>query len=206
LSGVRTTALVSSSTLALGSVTGVLLARGLGPTARGELVAASVGPQVIAVVMTLGIDEALVYLLARARSEHDVSQIYGSALVVSGAVGLLATGLAELLQWLYFAPAAAGVSAVTLYAFASFPMVNIWSQVMLAAMRARQQFGLWNGCRLSIPVMYLALVGGLAVAQKLSVSTALLALYTANLVLLVYLAIRLDMAPACCGSASRITL
>jgi O-antigen/teichoic acid export membrane protein len=108
LSGVRTTALVSSSTLALGSVTGVLLARGLGPTARGELVAASVGPQVIAVVMTLGIDEALVYLLARARSEHDVSQIYGSALVVSGAVGLLATGLAELLQWLYFAPAAAG--------------------------------------------------------------------------------------------------
>jgi O-antigen/teichoic acid export membrane protein len=43
--------------------------------------------------------------------------------------------------------------------------------------------------------MYLALVGGLAVAQKLSVSTALLALYTANLVLLVYLAIRLRKEP-----------
>jgi O-antigen/teichoic acid export membrane protein len=192
-SGVQTTAVVSSGTLALGSATGVLLARGLGPTARGELVVASVGPQVIAVLMTLGIDEALVYLLARAKGEYEVGQIYGSALVVAGAVGLLATGVSELLQWLYFAPAARGVAAVTLYAFATFPFVNVCSQVMLGAMRARQQFALWNGCRLSIPAMYLALVTGLAVAHSLSVSSAVLALYTSNLVLFVYLAIRLTI-------------
>jgi O-antigen/teichoic acid export membrane protein len=156
------------------------------------LVAASVGPQVIAVLMTLGIDEALVYLLARAKAEH-VGQIFGSALAVAGIFGLLAAGLSELLQWFYFAPAAPGVSAITLYAFATFPFVNICTQVMLGAMRARQQFALWNGCRLSIPVMYLGLMSGLAVAHRLSVSSAMLALYTANLALFVYLALRLRM-------------
>jgi O-antigen/teichoic acid export membrane protein len=191
LSGVQTTAFVSGGTLALGSATGILLARGLGPTARGELVAASVGPQVVAALMTLGIDEALVYLLARAKGEREVGQIYGSALVVAGAVGLLATGVSELLQWLYFAPAAQGVAAVTLYAFATFPFVNVTSQLMLGAMRARNQFALWNGCRLSVPAMYLAFMAGLAVSHRLSVSSAVLALYTSNLLLFVYLAIRL---------------
>jgi O-antigen/teichoic acid export membrane protein len=156
ISGVRTTALVGSGTLALGSLTGILLARELGPTARGELVAASVGPQVIAVLMTFKIEGALFDLPARAKAEH-VGQIFGSALLAVGIVGLLAAGLYELLQWFYFAPAVPGVSAITLYAFATFPFVNICTQVMLGAVRARQQSALWNRCRVSIPVMYFGL-------------------------------------------------
>ena len=137
-----------------------------------------------------GIDEALVYLLARAKTE-EAGQILGSALAVAGVAGVLAAGLSELLQWLYFAPAAPGVAAITLYAFGTFPLVNIGTQVMLGAQRARQQFALWNACRLSVPVLYLGTIVALAVAHRLSVGSAMLALYTANLVLFAYLTLRL---------------
>jgi O-antigen/teichoic acid export membrane protein len=140
--------------------------------------------------MTLGIDEALVYLLARSKTE-ETGRILGSALAVAAAVGLLAVGLSELLQWLYFAPAAPGVSTITIYAFGTFPLLNIGTQVMLGAQRARQQFALWNGCRLSIPVMYMGMIIALTVAHRLSVSSAMLALYAANLVLFAYLILRL---------------
>ena len=67
-----------------------------------------------------------------------------------------------------------------LYAFGTFPLVNIGTQVMLGAQRARQQFALWNACRLSVPVLYLGTIVALAVAHRLSVGSAMLALYTAT--------------------------
>src|SRR5690349_3654476 len=77
LGNVQSTAAVSAASVALGAVTGVLIARWLGPAARGELVIASVGPQFIGTLMILGTDEAVVYFLARATSTVEAGRVVG---------------------------------------------------------------------------------------------------------------------------------
>jgi O-antigen/teichoic acid export membrane protein len=188
---VTTTAAVNSGNQLIGAATGVLVARGLGPTARGELVIASVGPQVIATLMICGIDEALVYLLARAQGRAERGRVLGSALAMAAILGLLATAVAALLQWVYFTPRLHAIGLAPAFIYASLPFLYITTQVMLAAMRARQRYSLWNRCRASIPIVYLASVLALFVTHRLSASAVIMALYAANFALFVYLAARL---------------
>jgi O-antigen/teichoic acid export membrane protein len=189
---VQTTASVSIATVALGAVTGVVVARGLGPTARGELVIASVGPQLIGTLMILGIDEAVVFLLARAKSTAEAGRIIGSSIAVAASLGVVGTGVAELLQWLYFAPASHNVAAIVIYGYGTLPLVYMCTQVALGMMRARQQYDLWNVCRGVIPVIYLLSVSLLTFTHRLSTSSVLAALYAANLLLFLYLTVRIS--------------
>jgi O-antigen/teichoic acid export membrane protein len=191
--GVTSIAAVNSGNVLLGAVTGVLVARGLGPAARGELVIASVGPQVIAALMICGIDEAVVYLLARAEGPAETGKVMGSALAMAASLGLLATGVAGLLQWLYFTPLLHLVGLAPAYTYATIPFLYVITQVMLATMRARQQYALWNVCRASLPTFYLLSVLGLAVIHRLSAGSVLMGLYAANLFLAMYLAGRLAL-------------
>jgi O-antigen/teichoic acid export membrane protein len=190
-SGVHGTAGVSAGAIALGAVTGVLVARRLGPTAVGELVIASIGPVMIGALMICGVDEALLYALARARQVSEAGEVIGSALGVAVALGLLATIVATLLQGFFFVPLATAIGDVPMYVFASLPIMYISTQVMLAIMRAREQYTLWNVCRLSVPAAYLALVLALAATRRLSAGSALMAQYAANVFLCTYLAARL---------------
>jgi O-antigen/teichoic acid export membrane protein len=155
------------------------------------LVIASIGPQVVATLTIFGIDEALVYLLARAEGRTETGRVLGSALAMAASLGLLATAVAGLLQWLYFAPLLHTIGHVPAFIYATLPFLYITMQVMLAAMRARQQYSLWNGCRASIPIIYLVLVLGLVATHHLSASAVLMVLYAANFALFVYLAVRL---------------
>ena len=103
-SGVTGTAAVDTGNIVLGAAAGVLVARVLGPTARGELVIAELGPSSWQNIMDLGIDESVVYLLARAKGPADAGSVMGSALAMAGTLGLVAAAIAGLLQWLYFIP------------------------------------------------------------------------------------------------------
>jgi O-antigen/teichoic acid export membrane protein len=109
------------------------------------------------------------------------------------ALGLVASGIAGIFQWLYFTPLLHIIGRVPAFIYATLPFVYITTQVMLAAMRARQRYSLWNGCRASIPVIYLMAVVGLAVTHRLSANTVLLVLYAANCALFVYLVARLSL-------------
>jgi O-antigen/teichoic acid export membrane protein len=189
--GVTGTAAVNISNLVFGAATGVLVARILGPTAQGELVIASVGPQVVQALMIVGIDEAVVYRLARAPGPVEEGRVMGSALAAAASLGVFAVAVAGLFQWLYFTPLLHLVGMVPSYTFATLPFLYITTQVMLGTMRARQQYALWNLCRASIPLIYLVLVLVLELAHRLSASAVLMALYAANLLLAIYLAGRL---------------
>lgn len=188
----RTTAAVSAATVVLGAITGVLIARGLGPTARGELVVASIGPQFIGTLMILGTDEAVVYFLARATTVAEASRVVGSAIAVAASLGVVATAVAELLQWLYFAPASQHVAGIAIYGYGTLPLVYMCTQIALGMMRARQQYILWNLCRGSIPVLYVLSVTLLTLTHQLSVTSVLVALYAANLLLFLYLVVRVN--------------
>src|SRR5207253_6254022 len=66
------------------------------------------------------------------------------------------------------------------------------TQIALGMMRARQQYTQWNVCRGSIPVLYVLSVTILTLTHRLSTSSVLAALYAANLLLFLYLAVRLS--------------
>jgi len=191
LGGLHTTAAMNAGTVALGAITGVLIARELGPTARGELVIASVGPPLIASLLLLGTDEALVFILAHAKGRSEVGRVVGSAIGMSLTLGAIATVLSLLLQWLYFAPAAPHVAAIAIYGYGTVPFLYIFTQVSLGIMRARQQYTLWNLCRGWIPLCYLASVIVLIIAHRLSPTAILTVLFAANLLLFMYSVLRL---------------
>src|SRR2546427_12260714 len=73
---------------ALGLLTGVLVARLLGPRGRGELTAIQTWPSVIATASMLGLPDALVYFSAREPAQ--VGRRLGSAMLL----GLLASTIA----------------------------------------------------------------------------------------------------------------
>src|SRR5438445_9112506 len=68
----------------------------------------------------------------------------------------------------------------------------MWTQSARGIMRARQQYNLCNWCRGSIPVVYVLSVSFLTFTHRLSPSSVLLALYAANLLLFIYLVVRLN--------------
>lgn len=193
LKGVQTTAGVTIATLVLGALTGVIVARGLGPAARGELVIASAGPLLIGSLLILGLDEALVYRLAQSGTAASRSRVIGSALATALALGLAATGIAEAFQWYYFRPLAKLVDDRSLLVYGTLPLLFVYTQVMMAMMRARAQYRLWNTSRAAVPVIYLGLVLGLTVVHGLAPASVLMAHYVANVGLAVYLIGRLRL-------------
>src|ERR1035437_1736844 len=164
--GITGTAAVNAGNIVLGAAAGVLVARVLGPAARGELVIASVGPLVVANIMDLGVDESVVYLLARAKGPAEAGSVMGSLVAMGATLGLIAAVVAGLLQWLYFAPRLHLVGQLPAYVFATLPIAYIPTQVMFGTMRARQQYALWNVCRAFVPSAYLLMVVALTVLHR----------------------------------------
>lgn len=83
---------VTGGTLLLNLLTGVLLARTLGPSGRGELTAVLLWPSLLAVLGGLGVSDALTFYAAR---RWNVDELVGGALVLAAAqsVVLFAIGL-----------------------------------------------------------------------------------------------------------------
>jgi O-antigen/teichoic acid export membrane protein len=77
---------VTGATLLLNLLTGVLLARKLGPAGRGELTAVLLWPTLLATVGGLGVSDALTFHAAR---RSDVGELAGNALVLAAAQSLV---------------------------------------------------------------------------------------------------------------------
>lgn len=155
---------------ALNVISGVALARALGPTDRGGLAAAMLWPMVLSAVGTLGIAEAVVFFTSRAGHRD---QSLSTAFVVAGpqvavivAVGYLA--LPTLLG---------GVSPellATSRAFLMFVPLNLLSLYAVSYLQGRRLFGWFNFARLSfhlaytVAVVLLTIMGGLSVPSAIS--------------------------------------
>jgi O-antigen/teichoic acid export membrane protein len=80
--------LVSIAIQGLNAVTGVLLARALGPSGRGELTAAFLWPWILALVVSFGVMEAATYRTAKAPEAAGV--VLGTSLVIAAGQSLIA--------------------------------------------------------------------------------------------------------------------
>ena len=164
---VLTTSGANVAMAALGGLGGLVLARGLGPTDRGDLVVVVLWPTVLVVVGSLGVTAATTFFVAKdAENKAAITATatwcaaaIGSAIALVGAVAL--------------APLIARNNEVHLALALSFLLapILIVGPVLQAALRA-VDFKLWNAARLVQPVVYLVLVVALFAAGRLTVLTA----------------------------------
>lgn len=168
------TGAVNAANILLGAMTGILVARVLGPDGRGQLVIGSVGPLVIGSFATLGLEESTVYSLANSTTDAERRTTLWSSMTIGAAFGVLGSLVALAMQLWYFAPKLPETGHAVAYAYASLPLFFILTQIPLAAMRAIGDYVKWNICRLYVSLVYAIVLVALSVTESMSLSSVLL--------------------------------
>lgn len=162
--------------------TGVIMARLLGPTGRGELSAMMLWPALLAGVFTLGLRPALTYSLAAQRGQSPC--LIMAALLLTFCTGLLAAGCGALVI-----PFGLADYPPQLVTFAQWAMLIVPVTLLLgsakAVLQARGQFSLYNRNHYVPPLISLIALGTLAASGFLNPITAAIVMLTPPLPLLV---------------------
>ena len=182
------TFLVSALVLGLGLVSGVQLARWMGPSGRGELAAAWLWPMLLMYLASMGVIQAVVYFAARADAAP--GRVLGTALACAGVQSVLAMAVGYVVLPLLLARQSAAVIADGRAYLWVIP-VSLMSQYGLGVLQARLRFAAFNWIRLLNPAGYVVAVLALAQARALTVSHALEAQLGLNVVVLVATAVAL---------------
>lgn len=164
----------------MNAVTGVVLARMLGPTLRGEFQASQLWMLFLGTIAPLGVQEAVVYYVSRRR--QDAGSIVFSAMAFTLLTSLLVTAIGLLIvPWLLGSQteqvkdlARVFLLVIPVFALAGIPM---------QALRAIGAFGWWNVLRVLPSALWLVVVVGSSITDRLSVAT-LVAGYMTMLVVL----------------------
>jgi O-antigen/teichoic acid export membrane protein len=132
--------------LVLNTLTGVVLARLLGPTGRGQLAAILLWPGLLATIGSLGLAEAVTFFTARmAGKERDV---LGSALLVAFVDSALLGALWYLASPWVLSQYGEGTIRTSRYMVCAFPLALV-SMATIGVLVGRLQMGFYNRQRLS---------------------------------------------------------
>lgn len=161
----------------LSAASGILVARLLGPTGRGEFAVAILWPTVIAALGTLGVREALTY--ERARAFYPPPVLVGTALVLAMVQSALLMGLGmTLIPWLTRAQSL-GVTKAGLM-FVLFIPTNLVAHYALGLLQGSLEITVFNALRLVVGVVYLGAVLVLWALGAVTVWNLTLGLLIAN--------------------------
>jgi O-antigen/teichoic acid export membrane protein len=164
---------------ALNALTGVLLARALGPHGRGELTAVMLWPNLLAVVGGLGVVEAITYHAARAAAPPQ--QLLGSGLALGLVQSATLAGVGALIVPRVLGPDDPGaVSAGYLY-LAYIPL-SFLALYLMAIIGGLRWYGTFQALRMLVIVLSAAGLVAAAATGVLTVRTAVAAYLAANLV------------------------
>ena len=137
---------------ALGLLTGPLLARLLGPDARGELAAIQAWPLLLVTISTLGLHEATIYFSARDPQRAARYLASASTLSLLMVPPVVVAGYA-LMPLLLHAQSAATIATARWYLLV-VPLLTLVAMPM-GAFRGRKDLVTWNVLRLGIPLGWL---------------------------------------------------
>jgi O-antigen/teichoic acid export membrane protein len=159
-------------------LTGVVLARALGPAGRGELAAVLLWPSILAAVGSLGVAEAATYETASGSSPAEA--VYGGSLTIAGvqSLALIAIGAVVI-------PIVHGHDreiARSTYLFLLFIPLNLLTLYAAGILNGLHRFAAYQALRLMV---FALMAGGLvllAVQQVLTVRAALMVYLIANAV------------------------
>ena len=159
----------SSIVLIINFSTGVVAARTLGPTGRGELTAMVVWPQLFAWAMLMGLPQALIYNIRTDRSRG--IRLVPTALLL-GFLGGCVAGMLIVPHWL--GRYDEHVARLAQWALLLAPVSTI-STILAGVLQASDRFRLFNRITLLTPLLTLVTLAGLLAAGLLSPRSAALA-------------------------------
>lgn len=162
-------------------VTGVVLARALGPDHRGELGTAILWPSIVAGLAILGLPDAVAVLTAgRALKAADALR---SALIVIAPLAGIAMLTALVIVWAV-AVSFDTTSKLAAATYVIFIPINMVTLTLIGALAGTRQFGALNAVRLSVVSVAAICLPVLAVIGRLTVFSAVVTYLAANLVAL----------------------
>lgn len=165
--------------LAINIGTGVITARFLGPQGRGEQAAIILWPQFLSSLMTLGLPAALRYNIKR--YPEDKSELFSAALLLSMALGILASliGIVFVPYWLGHQYSGEVIEFAQWFMITA-PVGVFWAN-MLAALEATDDFSTANQGQYLTPLLILGMLVALLLARSLTPFTTSLAYILAGL-------------------------
>ena len=167
--GARLTLASSYAAQGLTVVTGLLLARALGPDDRGVVAAAVIVPTFLMSILHFGISEALVVRLAASRDPAQQAPWLAAAALM--AVQAVAVVLAvQLLGPLLLTAEEAGLAQVLLAYVPLTLLTALCTSTLLAQSRLRR----WNAVRLAAQVLLAAAFGVLVLLEAMTPMTVVL--------------------------------
>lgn len=160
------TASVNIAITAAGSIGGILLARALGATHRGDLVAVLQWPIVISSIASLGLAQAGCYWISKRPNQ-------AASIISTAGIASVATGIIIALSGLLIAHLIGRDSQVILLMYVTFGLAPAYlvGGVSISALQARSVFH-WNVSRLVQPAVYLVGVGILFGENRLNLMGA----------------------------------
>ncbi|MCL6601683.1 MAG: oligosaccharide flippase family protein [Paenibacillus sp.] len=182
------TMFVSILILLLNMLTGVLTARYLGPTGRGEQTAMVNWSQFLAFSMSFGIPSALIYNAKK--NPDDAGVLYRMALMIALFFGTAAmiVGIVVLPYWLKsFSPE---VVQFAQWSMILCPLIVV-SQVNNATFQFRGDYKRFNWLRYLIPLMTLIMIGVLILTGTMTPFTTAVAYLAPSVPLFIWMTINL---------------
>lgn len=164
---------------AANALSGVLLARTLGPVGRGEVTAVLLWPSLLVAVGSLGVYQSTSFHVARA--EEPAGTLVGTAIAIAAVQTVVLVGVGLGLVPLVLSRYGSSVEHSGLL-FLAFVPLNLVAVYLMAALNGLGRFGLFNVLRVLVIALTVSLLGGFALAHALSPRTAVLAYLAANLV------------------------
>jgi O-antigen/teichoic acid export membrane protein len=186
VSAIIQTAVASFSVQALNIVSGILIARALGPSGRGSLSAVIMWPQFLAYGLSLGVPVASVYWLKR-RPEYG-SHLAGASFVLSALFGVLAAivGYFVIPHSLRTYPAAQIHVAQMLVLVAPLALLAV---TIISFAQAASAFSIFNTFRFLSPFSVLAVLLVEKFTHRLSFASAAVAYLLAGTPATIWIAV-----------------
>jgi len=150
----------------INTATGVILARSLGVTDRGELAAALLWPRVLGILSTFGLEESATYHVAR--EPRRAGTVLGSGLVLWARQSLAFAVLCAVLV-----PLALGhhghATVISGLIFVSFIPLNGLGILLNGVLLGQERYAAYNRVRLGAAVLLLAIQVGLVAIDAMTV-------------------------------------
>jgi O-antigen/teichoic acid export membrane protein len=169
----------SATIQALSVVTGVLLARALGPAGRGELAVAMLWPGLFALLGCLGAGEAITYHAARATAEPGT--LVGSALALGAVQATVLVAGASVVVGRVLAGHGADARAAA-HAYLAYVPLVLLATYLMSVLGGLRRYAAFQSLRVLVIALSALGVVALATTGALTVRTAVLVYLGANLV------------------------
>lgn len=134
--------------LGLNVLTGIIIARFLGPEGRGEQAAMIMWPRFLAYSLTLGIPASLVYYMRK--KDEDQGSLYITALYMSVVLGFVAMAVGSVIIPFWMKGYSQEVIEFSIWALIMSPIAMLGT-INTAALQSREEYHLYNFIRY-IPV------------------------------------------------------